>query len=198
MNRSLTLIVTSAFKRIAAISRMAVLLSLAVAGLFLSACESPEERAAGYLDSAQVWYDADDLVKAEIDVKNALQIQPKSSRARFLLAEINEQRREYQDMASNLRTALEDSPDFPEARIKLGKLYAMGGALELAEEQTALLSDSDRELAEAKILEARIVAAKGDLEAAAVYLQEALLLEPANIEALGLLASVSANSKAAG
>ncbi len=93
MNRSLTLIVTSAFKRIAAISRMTVLLSLAAAGLFLSACESPEERAAGYLDSAQVLYDADDLVKAEIDVKNALQIQPKNSRARYLLAEINEQRR---------------------------------------------------------------------------------------------------------
>jgi len=123
-----------------------------------------------------------------------LQIQPKNSRARYLLAEINEQRREYQDMASNLRAALEDNPDFPEARIKLGKLYAMAGALELAEEQTALLSDSDRELAEAKILQARIVAAKGDLEAAAVYLQEALLLEPANIEALGLLASVSATT----
>ena len=51
MNRSLTLLVTLAYKRSAAKSRIAVLLSLAVAGLFISACESPEERAAGYLEN---------------------------------------------------------------------------------------------------------------------------------------------------
>ena len=164
------------------------------ASLLLGACESPEERATGYIESAQLRFDEGDIVKAEIDVKNALQIQPKNAQARFLLAQINETRREYQDMASNLRAAVEIDPGFSEARIKLGSLYAMGGALELAEEQVGVLTDADLERADAKILQAQIAAANGDLELATLKLKEALESDPANMQALGLLVSISAAS----
>ena len=160
--------------------------------LLLGACESPEQRASGYIESAEKQFEEGDIVKAEIDAKNALQIQPKNADARFLLARINETRQEFQEMASNLRAAVDADPEFAEARIKLGLLYAMARALELAEEQASLLSDVDRERADAKILFAQISAAKGDLEQARLNLEEALLKEPANIQALGLLASISA------
>ncbi len=160
--------------------------------LLLSACESPAERASGYLESAENLFEKGDIIKAEIDVKNALQIQPKNANARFLMARINEARREFQDMASNLRAAVDANPEFAEARIKLGSLYAMAGAMELAEEQAALLADVDRERVDAKIFLAQISAAKGDLERARLNLEEALAKEPANMQALGLLASISA------
>jgi tetratricopeptide (TPR) repeat protein len=160
--------------------------------LLLSACESPAERASGYLESAENLFEKGDIMKAEIDVKNALQIQPKNANARFLLARINEARQEFQDMASNLRAAVDADPEFAEARIKLGSLYAMAGAMELAEEQAGLLADVDRERVDAKIFLAQISAAKGDLEQARLNLEEALAKEPANMQALGLLASISA------
>ena len=57
-----------------------------MSALFLGGCESPEERASGYLASAENRFDDGDVVKAEIDAKNALQIQPKNAKAHFLLA----------------------------------------------------------------------------------------------------------------
>jgi tetratricopeptide (TPR) repeat protein len=190
--------VDSAFismSRLSSIGGMVVRsMMLATVGSVLIACESPDERAAGHLASAHAFYDEGDLVKAELEVKNALQIKPANSRARFFLANINESRREYQEMASNLRIAIESDPDYGEARIKLGMLYALGGALDLAEEQAQALVPPDSESAGAQILNARIVAAKGDLPAAKSYLEEALRLEPANMQALGLLASVSAST----
>lgn len=162
------------------------------AAFFLGACESPEERAAGYLASAESRFAEGDIVKAEIDVKNALQIWPKNPQGRFLLANINESRRDFQEMASNLRIAVDADPNFLEARVKLGVLYALAGQVELAEEQANAISEADRDSVDVKLLLARIAAAKGDLEQAQVELEDAVRMDPSNEQALGLLASVSA------
>lgn len=174
-------------------ARRVSLISLLLAGMFmLMACESSEDRASGYLASAEQLFADGDVVKAEIEVKNALQIQPKNAKARFLLARIDEDRREYQDMASNLRIAIEADPEYTDARIKLGMLYTMGGASELAEEQVNKLTVADRERTDARILLARIAATNGDTETAVAELETALRQDPSNIQALGLLASISA------
>lgn len=169
-----------------------IVLSLIASAVFLGACESPEERVAGYIALAQQHISEKDFVKAEVDLKNALQIAPKNPEARVLLAEINESRGEFQDMASNLRVALDADPGLAEARIKLGVLYTMAGEVKLAEEQAKLLPEADRQSVDAKLLLARIAAAKGDLELAKTELESALKKEPANEQVLGLLASVSA------
>ena len=183
---------------IARLSRILLATFLLGGMLLLGACESPEERATGYIESAEKRLEEGDIVKAEIDVKNALQIQPKNAKARFVLARINESRQEFQEMAANLRAAVDSDPGFAEARIKLGSLYAMARALELAEEQANLLTDADRERVDARILLAQIAAANGDLEQARLNLEEALVKEPANIQALGLLASIAATTDLSG
>ena len=160
--------------------------------LSLIACSSPEERAAEYLSNAQALFESDDLIKAEIDTKNALQIQPKNPQARFLLAQINEKRGEYQEMAANLRVAVEADPGYSEARIKLATLYVLAGSADLAEEQVAALAPETRQTADALVLQARIAAARNELETARGLLEQALAGDPSNVQALGLLASVSA------
>lgn len=169
-------------------------LALLVSVFLITGCESPEDRAKGYLDSAQILYEEGDLVKAEIEVKNTLQIQPKNPQGRFLLATIHESRGEFQEMAANLRIAVESDPNFAEARVKLATIYILAGATDLAIEQAELILGDDRERADAKILFARIEASQGDLEAAREFLEEALEIEPSNTQALGLLASVSATT----
>jgi len=162
--------------------------------LVAAGCTDPKERGRKYRENAEKLYAEGDLVKAEIEVKNALQILPKNPPSRFLLAQINEQRGDYQEMAANLRVAIDANPEYSEARIKLGTLYVLAGSLELAEEQANALSETARETAEGKIFLARIAAAQGDLESAEGLLEQALELDSSNIQALGLLASISATT----
>lgn len=174
--------------------KFAALTVILTAGLFIAACESPEERAAGYLTSAQQLYDEGDLVKAEIELRNTLQIQPKNPDARYLLSQIAESRGDFQEMAQNLRIAIESRPEFTEARVKLATLYVLGGATDLAEEQATVMTEQGVTAADLNILNARISAANGDLETARAELETALDKEPDNVQALGLLASVAANT----
>jgi tetratricopeptide (TPR) repeat protein len=171
-----------------------LVLVLACTGVLLGACESPAEKADGYLIKARDYYAAGDLIKAEIEVKNTLQISAKNPEARYLLAQISESRANFPEMAQNLRIAIESKPDFIDARVKLGTLYVMGRAVELAEEQVEYLATTDTGRADVRILNARVYAAKGDLESAQTELEAALEIEPDNVQALGLLASIAATT----
>ncbi|MGI9315876.1 MAG: tetratricopeptide repeat protein, partial [bacterium] len=167
---------------------------IVTAAIFLAACESPTERAFGYYDEAEVYFEEGDLVKAEIEVKNTLQILPKYPPARLLLAKIAEARGDFPEMAQNLRIAIEADVDFQEARLKLGTLYVMGGAGDLAQEQYDWFVEQNIDTAEIRILHARLLAGNGELEMAREELDAALKMEPDNSQALGLLASVAAST----
>ncbi|MBT8421954.1 MAG: tetratricopeptide repeat protein, partial [Gammaproteobacteria bacterium] len=171
-----------------------VLVPAVLALLVLAGCESAEDRAAGYVARAEQLLEEDNLVKAELEVRNALQIEPKNADARFLLAKVAESRGDFGEMAANLRSAIEARPDFLEARLKLGTLYALSGASELAQEQ---LTESEKVAPndpEVRILKARLLAIKGDLEGASAELQAAIEAKTDSMEALGLLANVTAES----
>ncbi|MBT8135419.1 MAG: tetratricopeptide repeat protein [Gammaproteobacteria bacterium] len=103
---------------------LTVLLLLGV----LVACSSAEERAQKYLERAQASFEAGDLVKAGLDAKNTLQIEPQNAEARFLLARIAETKiisdpSAWREMMGNLQRVIELQPDNVEARSKLIQLY---------------------------------------------------------------------------
>lgn len=163
-----------------------------IAAVLISGCESPEEKVASYLASAQELYEQKDLLKAELEVKNALQIQPKNGAANFLLAEIAETRQDYPKMAASLRAAIESIPDFTEARVKLGTLYALGGAMDRAQEQLDYLKALNIDTALVKVFTARLLVMDGDFESARIQLEEVLEQDPSNSPALGMLAGIAA------
>ena len=156
----------------------------------IAGCEPPEERVAKYVASAEQYFEEENVVKAELEAKNALQIEPKNADARFMLARISGAKREFNAMALNLRIAIESRPDFVEARAKLGTLYTQVGALELAEEQLVELEKLAPEDPETNMLRARLLANKGELEQAAAELKAAISKVPDNVVAMGLLASL--------
>jgi tetratricopeptide (TPR) repeat protein len=157
--------------------------------LLLAACASPEERAADYLVKAQAFYDEGELVKAKLEAQNAAQVEPKNSRARYLLALIAEKDEKYQEMFGHLMVAVDGDPDNVEARIKLGTLFFLGQAWDEAEKQAAELLKMAPDDARVHLLQARVLVQKGDREAGIAEINKSLEIDPDYADAIILKAA---------
>lgn len=168
--------------------------SLAIAALAvtLAACGTPEERAAKYIATAQSLYDAGDYTKAKLEAQNAAQINPKNANARYLLAQIAEKQEEYQAMFGHLMVAVDEDPTLLEARLKLGTLYFLGQAWEEAAKQAAVLMEQAPNDARVRLLNARVLIQKGEQQAGIAEINEAIRLDPDNVEGILLQSSAMA------
>ena len=171
-------------------SRTALL--IVATALVLAACGSPEKRAADYLVKAQEFYAAGDYVKARLEAQNAAQVEPKSAKARYLLAEIAEQQKEYQQMFGHLLVVVDEDPSNVEARLKLGTLYFLGQAWsDAATQATELLKLAPKD-ARAHLLQARVLIQKGDRVGGLAEVATALQLDPDNVDGSLLQAAADA------
>jgi len=167
------------------------LLILAVTVL-LAACGSPEQRAADYLDKAQKLYDEKDFVKARIEAQNAAQLEPKNAKARYLLALIAEEEKQYQQMFGHLSVAVDSDPSNVEARLKLGTLYFLGQDWDEAAKQTEELMKLAPDDARVHLLHARILIQKQDQAAGLAEIDNALKLDPDYVDAILLRSAADA------
>lgn len=59
----------------------------------LVACGSPEQRASDYLTKAEKYYADGDYVRADLEAKNAAQVNPKNAKARCCWRRLRSRRR---------------------------------------------------------------------------------------------------------
>jgi tetratricopeptide (TPR) repeat protein len=169
----------------------AAVLAVAIATT-LAGCGTPEERAAKYITNAQQLFDAKDYDKARIEAQNAAQINPKNADARFLLAKIAEEQKEYQQMFGHLTVVVDEAPTNVEARLKLATLYFLGQAWEQAREQVATLMEQAPNDARVRLLYARTLIQKGEQAQGIAEIDAALKLDPDNVEGILLQSSAMA------
>ena len=160
----------------------AVILTLTI--LCLGGCSSPEEKAAAYLEEAESRFEAGDLVQAKLELRNALQIQPKNAKGRYLLALINEREEDFGKVVGNLFMAVESDPSFLDARVKLGNYFAVGQQVEETREQADAAMELDRNNPSVRVLNARALYLEGDAAGALEQTGIALELDPASREAV--------------
>ncbi|MCX5682969.1 MAG: hypothetical protein NT049_04715, partial [Planctomycetota bacterium] len=86
----------------------------------LAGCDSPQEKAADFFQKAEQFYADGDLVRAKLQLRNTLQVDPKNARALYLLALVNEREEDYPMVLANLQMAVEADPRYVDARVKLG------------------------------------------------------------------------------
>jgi len=165
---------------------------LIVAALWITACTSPEERASAYLAEAQSLYDSGDYVKAELEVKNSIQISPNSAEARWLLAQIHEKQNNIQGVFNNLRMAVDIDPTLIDARVKLAALYVAAGMPAEGQGELDAVLEQDPDNLRARTLAARLLAQSGDLAGAEAALQVIVAEAPDNAEAVILLVGIKA------
>lgn len=167
----------------------AKVLIVIAAALMLGACGSPEERAADYIAKAQALYDKGEFLKARLEAQNAAQVEPKNAKARYLLAQIAEENKEYQQMFGHLLVAVDGDPANVEARLKLATLYFLGQAWEEAASQSEELLKLAPNDARVRILNARVLIQRGEREAGLAEVGEALRIDPDNVDAILLQAA---------
>src|SRR5579862_5810817 len=111
---------------------------LAICSLFtgvaamLVACSGGESRKERHLEKGQQFMTAGNLEKARVEFRNALQIAPNDSQARFENGVVDEKLGNHREAAQFLQGAIDTNADNLPARIALGRIFLRSGAPEPA------------------------------------------------------------------
>lgn len=169
-----------------------LLITLAVA-FALSACGGAEERQEKYIQRAQKLYKSGNLTKAEIELKNALQISPKNADARHLLGVIQLSRNDVKSAFGNFRATLEEDPEHVQAHIEMAKIYIAAKEPEKAREHVnqALTREAENPVANTLLASVEISANKPSQ--ARSILDAVLTKSPGDPGAVAVLTSMLVN-----
>lgn len=162
--------------------------------IFLSGCGGAESRKEKYLLSGHEHYHQGDCIKAKLDYKNALQIDPKTVDALVGLSRCAIEDKEWRNAYKFLLAALDADENSVEAKMDLAKIYLISGdsqkSYEFIEEVLTVEPDNATAIALRGIFHLKnntLAAARKDSELA-------LSKDEDNLTAITLMSSLSVNS----
>jgi tetratricopeptide (TPR) repeat protein len=163
--------------------------------LLIAACGSPQEREAKHLESGKTLYESGDLVKAILEFRNALQINPRGVEARYYVGLILERQGNLPAALSAFQEVSLQDPKHADAQRKLGQYALMGADPEKALLHADKLIAIDPGSAEGHTLRAAALLMEGKFADAEIEAQAALALKPNDPDTLIVLASQRARQK---
>ncbi|MCA1804765.1 MAG: tetratricopeptide repeat protein [Xanthomonadaceae bacterium] len=176
---------------------------LLAAGL-LFGCGGAEERKAKYLERSKAFIAEEDWDKARVEIRNVLQIDPKTAEAHYLLGQVEEKRQEWRRAYGAYSKAVELDPDNLPARERLAQFYmlqanAHRGQDQRTEEANAL-GQAQNEIDEilkrdpshpgARALQASMLSREGKTQEALALAEAVVRDAPDHTAAAGLLAAL--------
>ncbi len=161
---------------------------LVVVALALGACGGAQARYHGYLERGERFLAQGNLPDAGVELRNALQIEPKSAAALYDLGRVLEQEGDLRQAAGLFQSAIDARPADTKPRVELGTIYCIAGVPRqaLATIAPALARHPD----DPDLLTVRAAAERGlrQRDAAMTDAEHAVRLAPANERAVALLA----------
>ncbi len=158
--------------------------------LLVAGCGGAESRKARHMEKGQEFLAAGNFEKARVEFRNALQILPTDSDARFENGVVDEKLGNLREAAQFFQGAIDSNKDNARARASLGRLYAMSGAPDKAIETVdpGLANHPD----DADLLTVRAAARiqLKDVSGALTDAERAVQLAPANENAVSVLAGI--------
>ena len=167
--------------------RMTAILCVTV---ILVTCGGAEEREKKYIDRGKALFEQGDFVKAGLEFKNALQINPKGIDALYYLGLIEEKQGEFQPAFSHFRMVVDRDPEHTDAHIKLGNYYLLAGRVEDAIKHANIAKNLAPNDPKQMALFGKIYFREGKLEKSKEQANLTLSNQPNSIEAASLLAGV--------
>jgi tetratricopeptide (TPR) repeat protein len=158
--------------------------------MVLGGCGGAQARKARHIEKGQAFLVAGNFDKARVEFRNALQIAPNDSEARYENGVVDEKLGNPREAAQFYQGAIDVQPDHLNARVGLGRLFLFGGAPERAMEtiKPGFAKNPD----DARLLTVRAAArlqlkdAGGALEDA----ERAVNLAPNNEDSVAVLAGI--------
>jgi len=163
--------------------------------LLAAACGSPQEREAKHLESGKTLYDSGDLVKAILEFRNALQINPRGVEARYYVGMILERQGNLPAALAAFQEVSLQDPKHADAQRKLGQYALMAADPEKAllhADKLVALSPNDPS---GHTMRAAALLMEGKLADVETEAKAALSLKPNDPDALIVLASQRARQK---
>lgn len=159
-----------------------------LAFIFVIGCSSPEEQAKSHYEEGMSLLKEGKTDKAQIEFKNALQINKNLGKAIYGMALVAEKKGDWQQMFKLLTNVLELEPKHLEAQVKLGKLLLAAGQMDKALEASNKAMSLNKEDADVLAFRAATLLKLKDTKGAIENANLALSKKPDHIEALVILA----------
>lgn len=174
-------------------------LLLAATALVLVGCGSKEDRIESGLKKGAEFVRQADWDKANVELRNVLQIDPKNARAYLLAAQVSESQNDPKKAYGQYLKAVELKPELLDAKVGAAKLLLVTGDRARAETLVSEVLAADPRHALARTLKAALLAGTGQAEqvAQAQALAKEVLADsnPAPVDTSLLLAGLHANAK---
>jgi tetratricopeptide (TPR) repeat protein len=164
---------------------------LGLSFVLIAACGGPEQKKAKFLKRGTALYEKADFVKAKLEFKNALQIDPQFAEAYYMLGMSAVQLRDFNGAYGMFVRTIELSPQHAGAQIQLAKFLVGSGKLDEAMGKTESVLKSDPKNEDALILKTVILAKKSSRDAAQKFLESVIGMSVRKPEGYTLLASLS-------
>lgn len=168
-----------------------VVLAMALT-ISLSACNSPEEKAAAYVKSGNALFEQGQYEKARVEYKNALRIVPAAAEPRYRLGLVDEALGDLRNAFNSFAMSEQQDAHFHPAKLKIAQ-YLLGAEQfdETEKRLNAVLSEAP-DNAEAHAIRAALLIRRKDFDSAEKEAKQALSKDPANITAFSALAGIYA------
>lgn len=164
------------------ITRMRILLNVVLIlslALPFVACGSPEEKRARFFDKGEALFEKEDYVKAKLEFKNALQIDPKFADAYYMLGQVEMQESNFKQAFGLFRKAVELDPEMVSAHAAIGKLLFAAKQKDRAREKLDVVLSKDPNHWEGRMLQAAFWVSEGKASDAVPLLRKLIQEKPA-------------------
>lgn len=158
------------------------------AAIALTGCaeEDPQQ----FIKEGQALFEKGDMKSAEVQFKNALQINPQLAEAYYGLALIDEENKDWASMKMSLQDTLSIDPNHLGANIKLGLVNRLAKQMDKAKEYLAVALKQNSNDIRVIMLQALILNDEGDKDKALQLTERILSQDSLNAEAISLKATI--------
>jgi len=175
--------------------RRSMLWCVALCGILLVACSGPEAKKMKFFEKGKAFYEKADYVRAGLEFKNAIQIDPKFAEANYMLGMANLGQGNFRGAYGAFSKAAELNPGHLPAQLQLGKLLLSGGERDKAMEKAELVLRTEPRNETALLLKGAVYLSGKESAKARAHLEPLLAQGMARPDAYLLLASARMQEK---
>jgi len=161
--------------------------------IMLISCAEAERSKVAHLEKGIVYLDSNNIDKARIEFKNALQIDPKFSKAYYYMGQLEERNKNLRKALSYYNGAMELSPKDIEPKIKVAKIYLVVGTKEYIKKSKEMLGEIitfDPDNIDANLILSTIEYKEGKQEKAMSDIESLLNRNNDSVEIISLLSAM--------